>query len=254
MAGIPAGRWLLGIGLLSLPLTAPAADLGAILAEQGNGEGATACQICHGADGAGQGAAGFPRLAGLPAAYLAKQLRDFQGDSRDHSTMNRIAQALSTQEIQAAAEYYAGMAAPEEPPGAQDATEEQLARGKAIAQRGLWDKGVPACLSCHGPHGHGAHHAFPPLAGQHASYIRNQIAAWQSDSRSNDPNQLMDRVAERLTNEETAAVAAYFASLPAVPADQAPGRQGGRHGSKHRKSSGPGHRHGPDAGRMRPDD
>jgi cytochrome c553 len=31
---------------------------------------------CHGANGAGLAAAGFPRLAGLDAGYLAKQIRE----------------------------------------------------------------------------------------------------------------------------------------------------------------------------------
>lgn len=73
---------------------------------------------------------------------------------------------------------------------------------------------MPACVSCHGPGGRGVGVNFPGLAGQHASYITSQIKAWQSDKRANDPNRLMDAVAERLTEEEVAAVAAYFASIP----------------------------------------
>ncbi len=37
----------------------------------------------------------------LPAAYLAKQLRDFQGEGLDNPVMDPIAQALSTTEIEA---------------------------------------------------------------------------------------------------------------------------------------------------------
>jgi cytochrome c553 len=209
-----------GFGLLALPVGAAAADLGATIAKQGNGEGATACQTCHGADGGGQGAAGFPRLAGLPADYLAKQLRDMQGDARKNATMKPIASALSAKEIEAVATHYADMQPAAQAPGAEGVAEQRLARGEAIAERGLWAKGVPACTSCHGPEGRGVGAAFPPLAGQHASYIRNQINAWQNGKRANDPNRLMDVVAERLTGNEAAAVAAYFASLPAAPSDQ----------------------------------
>jgi cytochrome c553 len=215
-----AGRLLAGAGLLVLPLTAPAADLGATIAKQGNGEGATACQTCHGADGGGQGAAGFPRLAGLPEAYLAKQLRDFQGEARKNATMKPIASALTAKEIEAVAAHYADMQPATQAPGAEGVAKQRLARGEAIAERGLWAKGVPACTSCHGPAGRGVGDAFPALAGQHASYIRSQINAWQNGERSNDPNRLMDVVAERLTGNEAAAVAAYFASLPAAPRDQ----------------------------------
>lgn len=214
------GRALVGLGLLALPLSASAADLGATIAKQGNDKGATACISCHGADGSGQGAAGFPRLAGLSADYMAKQLRDLRGDARNNATMNPIAGALSDEEIEAVAKHYADMEPPREAPGSGDVAKDRLTRGKAIAERGIWDKGVPACTSCHGPDGRGVGATFPALAGQHAGYIRAQLNAWQSGDRANDPNRLMDVVAERLTGNQAAAVAAYFASLPATPADQ----------------------------------
>jgi cytochrome c553 len=209
---------LVGLGLVALPLSSAAAGLGEKIAKQGNGKGAAACQTCHGADGAGNGPAGYPRLAGMDAGYIVKQLKDLAGDSRQNAIMKPMASALTEKERQAVADYYAGMEAPAEAPGA-GGDKQQIATGKAIAEDGLWRKGVPACTSCHGPGGQGVGSSFPGLAGQHANYITNQIQAWQSDKRSNDPNQLMDVVAERLTEEEAAAAAAYFASLPAASQD-----------------------------------
>jgi len=209
---------LVGLGLVALPLSSAAAGLGEKIAKQGNGKGAAACQTCHGADGAGNGPAGYPRLAGMDAGYIVKQLKDLAGDSRQNAIMKPMASALTDKERQAVADYYAGMQPPAEAPGA-GGDKQQIAAGKAIAEDGLWRKGVPACTSCHGPGGQGVGSSFPGLAGQHANYITNQIQAWQSDKRSNDPNQLMDVVAERLTEEEAAAAAAYFASLPAASQD-----------------------------------
>ncbi len=61
----------------------------------------------------GLAAAGFPRLAGLPAAYLSKQLHDLkQGGSREHPVMKGIADALGDDEIQALATTLAAMPAP----------------------------------------------------------------------------------------------------------------------------------------------
>ncbi len=58
-----------------LAATAQAAVDGQKLYTQGGANpAAAACVTCHGADGMGLAAAGFPRLAGLPAAYLSKQL------------------------------------------------------------------------------------------------------------------------------------------------------------------------------------
>ncbi|MDZ7662423.1 cytochrome c [Thiohalophilus sp.] len=69
-------------------------ESGKRLAMQGNNQGATACVACHGANSEGNASAGFPRLAGLNADYLAKQLRDYRKGSRTNPTMNPIAAAL----------------------------------------------------------------------------------------------------------------------------------------------------------------
>ena len=78
-----------------LAATAQAAVDGQKLYTQGGANpAAAACVTCHGADGMGLAAAGFPRLAGLPAAYLSKQLHDLkQGGSREHPVMKGIADA-----------------------------------------------------------------------------------------------------------------------------------------------------------------
>lgn len=204
---------LAGMGLLVLPVVISAAELGERLAQQGKGDQVTACKSCHQADGSGNGAAGWPRLAGMNADYMVRQLQDIASGERENAIMKPIASGLTEKEMRAASEYYAGMKPPAEVPG--DAGADGVPEGKAIAERGLWRKGVPACVSCHGPGGRGVGADFPGLAGQHARYITSQIEAWQSDTRANDPNRLMDAVAERLTDEEVAAVAAYFASIPA---------------------------------------
>lgn len=178
---------------------------------QGNGKGAVACMACHGADGAGNPAAGFPRLAGLDAGYLQKQLADYKNGTRDNPVMNPNAMSLSDQEAAAAAAYYAAQRVNAQAPAAEAA--DRLALGEKLATRGNWDKNVPACFSCHGPGGQGVGAAFPALAGQHAGYIATQIRDWKGGARHNDPQNLMKVVAERLSDDETAAVAAYLAGL-----------------------------------------
>ena len=68
------------------------------------GTGATACQDCHGADGAGL--ASFPRLAGQHASYLARQLQAFAGGHRSSgSPMHGIARDLPQADADALAAY-----------------------------------------------------------------------------------------------------------------------------------------------------
>jgi cytochrome c553 len=65
-----------------------------------NGKGAaTACAGCHGASGVPAPGAPFPRLAGLPVEYVAKQLFDYRDGSRPNAIMAPIAKALSDSDI-----------------------------------------------------------------------------------------------------------------------------------------------------------
>lgn len=192
---------------------------GASIAQQGNGHGVAPCMACHAADGGGQAAAGFPRLAGLGEAYLRKQLDDFASGARNNATMQPIAMGLSEAEREAVAAYYgklpAPLAAAAKPPSGAAA---QLAQ--ALATRGRWPSGLPACEQCHGPDGVGVGDHFPPLSGQAALYLSNQLHAWQQGARRNDPLQLMQAVAAKLSEPDVAAISAWYAAKPAAPAKE----------------------------------
>ena len=55
----------------------PSAERGHAIAVGGGPGGAgAACFSCHGLQGQGDGGAAFPRLAGLDAQYLARQMAD----------------------------------------------------------------------------------------------------------------------------------------------------------------------------------
>jgi cytochrome c553 len=187
-------------------------EFGLKIVMQGNGKGAVACLACHGMDGAGNAAAGFPRLAGLDAAYMAKQVRDFKTGARSNPIMLPIAQAITEGELIAVSQYYA----------AQDGGKPMLVGrvdripttlGERLALRGAWDRNIPECVSCHGPGGIGVGPVFPRLGGQHAPYLAGQLRAWKAGTRKNDPNRLMQPIAAQLTDEEIDAVAAYFSKL-----------------------------------------
>ena len=187
------------------------------LATQGNGHGAPACQSCHGADGGGQAAAGFPRLAGLDAAYLARQLADYVAGTRTNAVMQPIARALSSDERQALATYYSQLPLPARPAATAPAAE---GPGALLATRGRWSQQVPACEQCHGPGGVGVGANFPPLVGQPAAYIQAQLKAWQAGTRRNDPLQLMQHLSRALSAQDIDAVAQWFAAQP-LPAQGA---------------------------------
>ena len=206
-------------GLLQVaPVRAGTPD-GAAIASQGNGHGVAPCMACHGADGGGQAAAGFPRLAGLPQAYLRKQLDDFAAGSRANSTMQPVASGLSEAERDAVTAYYSKLSLPAAAAlPASDGTTASL--GQTLATRGRWSNGLPACEQCHGPDGVGVGEHFPPLAAQSAVYLSNELHAWQQGSRHNDPLQLMQSVAGKLSEADIAALGAWYAAQPALPSKE----------------------------------
>ncbi|NWE78261.1 c-type cytochrome [Pseudomonas yamanorum] len=204
-------RVLMGGALLLLLGNAHALEGKNVFTQGGSQPGAAPCVACHGADGLGLAAAGFPRLAGLPAGYLRKQLQDFKSGTRNSPVMQPLASALTEEEISAVTQALEAMPAPAPAPVQRSDLPTDAAQ--KIALQGAWERQIPACISCHGPAGVGVGDAFPPLAGQSAAYLAAQLNAWRSGTRHNDPNDLMGHVAKSLSAEEVQAVATYFASL-----------------------------------------
>lgn len=168
-----------------------------------------ACASCHGQNGEGNNH--IPALAGLPAGYIAKQLEDFATGRRENATMSYVARSLSDQEMAALGRYYANRTL-DTPAGA--SLEGKIERGRALALNGDWRVGAPACYSCHGSAGWGVGQAFPPIAGQQPEYLYQQLVAFATRRRQNDPQDFMHDVARVLSEADRRAVADYLASRP----------------------------------------
>lgn len=195
--------------LLALPAAHAAVDGQKVFTQGGQNPAALACMGCHGPGGEGVPAAGFPRLAGLPAGYLQKQLQDLRHGTRKNPIMEPLANALTDDEIVAVSQWLSARPAP---PVA-DTRRQQMAGNptEALALYGDWSRNLPGCVQCHGPGGVGVGEHFPALAGQPAAYLAAQLNAWRDGSRQNDPNRLMASVAKAMTTDEVQAVAQYFA-------------------------------------------
>jgi cytochrome c553 len=201
-----------------LPLYAQADDVAKTIASQGNKHGATACQTCHGADGSGTAAAGFPRLAGLDAGYIEQQLQNFRSGKRSNPVMQPIAKLLSKKEVPLMAAYYAALPMPASTLEGGDPA--MLSKGELLATKGDWNHEIPACFQCHAPDGKGMGSTFPAISGQSAMYISNQIEAWKSGTRTNDPVGLMKSVADKLSADQVEAVSAFLANRQSTNGDQ----------------------------------
>lgn len=183
---------------------------GELIALSGADAGAaSACITCHGLDGGGDGA-GAPRLAALDAGYLQRQLEAYADGRRDHAQMAWIAKRLDDRERAAVSAYYAAMPA--------DARGGEMPREmSALYHVGAPKRGILACAVCHGTQGQGIGPANPPLAGQPAPYLAEQLRLWRVAKRRNDPGDVMLRISQLLTPAEADALARYAAALPGGP-------------------------------------
>ena len=182
-----------------LASSALASMSGETLAKQGSGQ-APACMSCHGANGEGNEALGYPRLAGLSSGYLQKQLHDVASGARKNAAMSPIASSLTDEQIKAVADYYAGLKPTPAAHQGKKVDQKLLDEGRELVANGQWADAMPACVKCHGEGARGVGSTFPMLAGQHASYLENQLHAWQQGTRKNDPVGVMAHVAQKLND------------------------------------------------------
>ena len=169
------------------------------------------CRNCHGDRGIGDGSGAFPRLTGQLAFYTYKQLQDFAAYTRPSPVMSPIAAALSEQDKQDVAAYYASVKGPVFPLPILDPALVQ--RGGMISASGVSEKQVPACIACHGEAGAGMPPSFPYLAGQYAPYLQYQMDAFRLGRRKNSPLGVMTEIAQKMDEDDINAVSQYLASV-----------------------------------------
>jgi thiosulfate dehydrogenase len=171
---------------------------------------AQTCAGCHGSQGQGGGI--FPRLAGQPADYLERQLRNFRSGRRGNSMMQPVAKNLSDNSITGLAEYFSGIKAPFEP-STQPISVAELTRGHELVTAGDWQHGVPACVRCHAPDMGGVTPEIPALAGQPAAYAIAQLKFFRDASGRPFPVMTMAQVSKGLSDADMQAVADYIAQI-----------------------------------------
>lgn len=168
------------------------------------------CAVCHGEGGRSK-SSDTPSLAGQPALYTQRQLKDFRGQQRSEADnaayMWGVSALLDDDTIQALANHYA-----EQTPraGFTKAKPAVLRAGKDIFENGLPAKGVRPCAACHGNRAEGVE-GFPRLAGQHAAYIERQLKVFGTRLRPHGV--LMKAETANITPTQMKAVAAYLQSM-----------------------------------------
>lgn len=207
----------------AVPLTEAHGEAAPGDAERGAAKAAV-CAACHGMDGNAVDPL-YPKLAGQHERYTARHLALFKTGERENAIMMGFAAPLSPQDMRDLGAYFAGQTAL---PGLADET--VVADGPAagmkfyeIGQRiyrgGDAERGLPACLACHGPAGAGnPGPAYPALGGQHARYTADMLTRYRDGAVYGDGPQagVMAGVAKTLTDQEIQALATYIEGLHAA--------------------------------------
>lgn len=181
---------------------------------------AAICAACHGPNGNSTNPM-WPVLAGQNAAYLTAQLTYFHDMTRIDPTgvMPPQAAKLSPQDIADLAAYFASQV-----PNGLEADPSYWQTGEKLYRAGDPERGIPACMACHGPVGRGVPAAgFPQLRAQQAIYLIAQLNQYASDTRytrdskgqSNGGlyDQIMHTIASRLTPQDMRDLASYVQGM-----------------------------------------
>jgi len=191
--------------------------INATAAAEGNAEAGKAksamCAACHGADGNSL-VPMYPKLAGQSAGYIAKQLADFKlgmtsggKEGRVDPVMGGMTMALTPQDMTDLGAFYATQTISA---GAGQTNES----AKKIYLGGDAERGITACVACHGVDGKGMDSAgFPAVASQNVDYIKGQLEKFRSGARANDNGKMMRNIAIKLEDEDIVGLSQFIASL-----------------------------------------
>lgn len=201
MTSLRFGR-LAALAILLSPLAVQAGDAAKAVTLSAN-----LCASCHGEDG-NSAVPLFPKLAGQQAVYLLRELKDYKSGKRASEVMGPIVAGLSEEDLANLAAFYAS-----QKPAPGTVTEPSLLPvGKTLYLKGNDQSGIPTCESCHEVDGAGSG-KFPRVAGQNVEYTLEQFRLYAAGKRTNG-TRVMKTIAERMTEQETRAVAEYMASMP----------------------------------------
>lgn len=169
---------------------------------------AAVCGACHGINGNSVNPE-WPSLAGQHVSYIAAQLGLFKQGVRNNPLMMPNAMLLTEQDMADLGAYFARQA-----PQGLEADPSLHATGERLYRGGDVERGLPACIACHGPQGKGNGPAqYPAVRAQHSIYTYLQLKAYASGERKPAANSIMQAVAAKLDDGEMRALASYLQGL-----------------------------------------
>ncbi len=187
------------------------------------------CAGCHGEYGQGDKSGEYPRLAGQPTGFLAKQLYLFQNRTRPNMPMVEHVdeRQMPPQDIADVSAYLNQISLPTRLPPANEEDPDfdayqRLLQTKKLMQipraEGDIDKGKKLykkeCRSCHGKLAEGDENdSSPMLAGQYTNYLWRQVDKYLNRIRIHDEEDPEEELLADFTHEEIRDIFAYVSIL-----------------------------------------
>jgi len=185
------------------------------------------CAACHGEFGEGMPDGEYPRLAGLPQGYIAKQLRDFKTRVRLNIPMLPYTseRELPEEDLVSVAAYLEQIELPTRLPPIDEDNFDAFARlqqSKRVINIARLDGNIQAgeqlyqqeCGSCHARDGYGKPaRQIPPLAGQHSAYLRRQFRKFRSGKRLHDDDPDDKALFEEISEAQAHDMLSYLSTL-----------------------------------------
>ena len=188
---------------------------------------AATCAACHGMDGKSTVRDIYPSQGGQSERYMAQQLALYKTGERQSPIMAPFAQMLSGQDMRDVGAYYAtqapdtGLADDSVVESGDYAGLKFYEIGQQLFHGGDANRGIPACMACHGPTGAGnPGPAYPQVSGQPSWYAAQRLQEYRTgETLRQDPAlfQIMAQIAADLTDEEIQALASYMEGLHPRP-------------------------------------
>lgn len=187
------------------------------------------CAGCHGEFGQGGSDGEYPRLAGMPIAFIARQLHLFRDRKRPNMAMIEYVdeRQMPDSDIQDIAAFLAGITLKTKLPPANESDPDfdayaRLLESKQVMQiprvdgdqehgKNIYRK---ECASCHGKLGEGDHEkAVPMLTGQYTDYLWRQVEKYRNRIRIHDPDAPEDQLLKEFSDTELQDIFAYLSVL-----------------------------------------
>lgn len=174
---------------------------GPVVAQDMFEERKSQCVACHDAETAEPE---VPLLGGIDARYALLQLVAFREGDRPGEVMPAMVEGFSNDDLRSAAAWVASLEAPVPPETVPEDVTMETGRSLAEANR---------CNVCHNADYRGGEQ-IPPLRNQHAAYLEASLLDYKAERRIGDRAAMVE-IAQDLSDDDIATLAAFLANLPA---------------------------------------